>query len=412
MSIFLSAVLPSGSTISIPINATSSIVEVKEEIANEEKLVTDQLELLYEGELADDSTLCEIASKGGEVEVVLSKKGIALIELGQQPTKQLAINFITSNNLSGIMNCIAAGIGINTTLKNGRTALYLACESGSLSICQYLLRDPDVDPTIASDAGYQPLYVACRSKSRAIAKLIINHPSVVGNQECLAAGMRVTSTLGEIETARELLLNGGVDLSSSVYIRSPPLIAAATHGNVDLVRLLLTRPEINLDSCPSALLAACKGDSADIVRMILERCKHGINKLDPLTKDTALHIAVRNGNLDIISLLLSVKICKVNICNAVGQCPLRIACSSGNVQVVRLLLAIPRVNVNSRDLYGGTPLFNAAKSGDLEMVKILASHPDINFNNGKSAMEAALKQNHFDVADYLRGQVNNDFDFM
>ncbi|MDR0328492.1 MAG: ankyrin repeat domain-containing protein [Planctomycetaceae bacterium] len=53
--------------------------------------------------------------------------------------------------------------------------------------------------------------------------------------------------------------------------------------------------------------------------------------------NTPLHIAIQNGNMDIINILLSDG-CDLSARNADGQTPLDLATAMNNEQIVRLLL--------------------------------------------------------------------------
>ena len=121
---------------------------------------------------------------------------------------------------------------------------------------------------------------------------------------------------------------------------------------------------------------------------------------------TALHIAARNGNIDICRLLLSRPAIDVNVKNKWKSTPLMIAAGSGNLDIVELLLRHPRTQVDLQaEYYGRTALIEAALKGHLAVVKTLVAHgANVNAadNTGRnSALVEAIKNGHAHVATYL-----------
>lgn len=121
---------------------------------------------------------------------------------------------------------------------------------------------------------------------------------------------------------------------------------------------------------------------------------------------TALHIAARNGDIDICRLLLSRPTIDVNVKNKWKSTPLMIAAGSGNLDIVELLLRHPRTQVDLQaEYYGRTALIEAALKGHVAVVKTLVAH-GANVNAAdktgrNSALVEAIKNGHANVATYL-----------
>lgn len=121
---------------------------------------------------------------------------------------------------------------------------------------------------------------------------------------------------------------------------------------------------------------------------------------------TALHIASRNKNPEVVRLLLSQPTIDVNVKNRWKSTPLMIAAGSGNLDIVDLLLNHPRIQVDLQaEYYGRTALIEAALNGHLPIVKTLVTHgADVNATDKtgrNSALVEAIKNGHVNVATYL-----------
>lgn len=121
---------------------------------------------------------------------------------------------------------------------------------------------------------------------------------------------------------------------------------------------------------------------------------------------TALHIASRNGSVEIVRFLLSHPTIDVNVKNKWKSTPLMIAAGSGNLDIVDLLLKHPRIQVDAQaEYYGRTALIEAALNGHLPVVKTLVTHgANVNATDKtsrNSALVEAIKNRHLDVAIYI-----------
>ena len=87
--------------------------------------------------------------------------------------------------------------------------------------------------------------------------------------------------------------------------------------------------------------------------------------------EASLHIATKEGNIDIVKLLL--KLGKdINGRNTANQTPLVSGASNRNLDVVRLLIE-RGAEVDSRDIFGWTPLHYTSQDGHVEVSRVLTS---------------------------------------
>lgn len=162
--------------------------------------------------------------------------------------------------------------------------------------------------------------------------------------------------------------------SSNAVVRrlTPPLDGSKSVWSSNV---LLPLPQ--LDVCrPPLHLSASKGN-VSMTRLLLER---GANTaIQDSMGQTALHLAVEQGQTKVVQLLLT---CAgketVNVRDSIGRTALFKAVESGHSDIVRALLKAS-IDVNARDIYGHAALHPAVESGSESLtILLLSSGADIN----------------------------------
>ena len=163
---------------------------------------------------------------------------------------------------------------------------------------------------------------------------------------------------------------------------------AARRGWVDVVVDLITKYKCNANckdsvGCTPLHYTARKG-----AENRLEMIKFFINKqhCDPMTKDyknwTVLHIACRNGHLDITHYLISEAHCGPCCKTHDGSTSLHISCLYGHAHIVQYLLSTGRVDPLAWNIFGYTPVdYASAHDNCYDLLKLFQSFPQCkNFN--------------------------------
>ena len=84
-----------------------------------------------------------------------------------------------------------------------------------------------------------------------------------------------------------------------------------------------------------------------------------------------LHLACKNGNSQIVKLLLAHPLILPNAVNRLNQTPLHVACHYGQAEIVRLLLSDSTVEANLLDTSGKPPLAIAIEYDYVEIAKLM-----------------------------------------
>ncbi|CAH0034152.1 unnamed protein product [Clonostachys rhizophaga] len=155
-----------------------------------------------------------------------------------------------------------------------------------------------------------------------------------------------------------------------------PIHIAAINGHLELVRWFLEKqPKLISVTDPygwSPLHVAAEAGHADIVRLLLQNGSDAA--ISDNGGDTALHCALRSGDVQTTELLLLEEGVDVTTRAADGCSPLHLVCNSGNLELAALLLEQNAVDKNAYDIRGYTPLAEAVRCGHVEIVKLLLSN--------------------------------------
>lgn len=141
-------------------------------------------------------------------------------------------------------------------------------------------------------------------------------------------------------------------------------------------------------------VATCMGD-LNLVKLLALREEINVNEQDD-DGNTALTIAVSNELTDIVKFLSSLTIVDPNLADKKGWTPLAIATGNNYVDIVSILLDNSRTNVNCKTIdEGATPLMIAVDTDNFEAFKELLTRDDINVNavskNHKTALSIAIE---------------------
>ncbi|KAK0219050.1 hypothetical protein IW262DRAFT_1462672 [Armillaria fumosa] len=201
------------------------------------------------------------------------------------------------------------------------------------------------------------------------------------------------------------------DSSVSRESRAPfctPLIAAASNGHEETVRILLHSEELtSLNAMSSSGLTALSSaiicNSIPVVTLLLQR--HDTDTSIQFKGQTPIMLAARYGLDKIVKMFLKRKGEDPNAPGENGKTALHAAVQWNQYRIISFLLKSGRVDVNRKDSQGRTALSIAASLGSAQSVKRLMAHRGIDMlakdNDGKSAYEIAVEERQDKVATFL-----------
>lgn len=168
--------------------------------------------------------------------------------------------------------------------------------------------------------------------------------------------------------------------ASTAPVNFPPYSALNIAADLDFPEIIHTLiaggPSTNRckilpnDTCQPLSVAVLYG-YLDVVKVILEDTKNP-DLIDNLKRRTALHIAARNGQLDIVNYLLTLPV-NIDAADQYGMTPLHLSVKHGHHDVTLALLA-HLADVNKKMINGCSPLFLAALHGRAQDFQSLLQH--------------------------------------
>ncbi|KAM8766925.1 histone-lysine N-methyltransferase EHMT2 isoform 1-T1 [Acanthopagrus schlegelii] len=215
--------------------------------------------------------------------------------------------------------------------QNRRSALHAAAQRGLLEICYMLIQaGAKVD---AQDKDMRtPLLEAIINNHIEVAHYLIQNGACVYHiEEDGYTGLHHAAKLGNLEILNMLLETGQVDVNAQDSGGWTPIIWAAEHKHVTVIKALLNRgadvtindkSPLSLQELNVCLHWAAYAGSVDIAELVLNAgCSlASVN----MHGDTPLHIAAREGYLECVTLFLS-RGADIDIMNREGDTPLTLA---------------------------------------------------------------------------------------
>ncbi|XP_065650594.1 uncharacterized protein LOC101237623 isoform X2 [Hydra vulgaris] len=294
------------------------------------------------------------------------------------------------NRLKVVEYLLENGSQINkTTEVENNTPLLLATKYNMTDTAKYLC-EHGADVKIKNIHGSTALHLAASKGNEEICNALIQNGSdinAIDSRNCTPLHMAIH---GGSKTITKLLIENGADVYAKDAEGEGPIHYAAAMNQGELI-ILLT-----------------KGALAIVDEENWEETQRKYVNLRTKKKDAALHIAAREGYLDIVKTLVSIG-ANVNICSAAHYTPLHLAAINGNKDMVQYLLE-HNAKINVFDHQNMTPTHNmffvcrACQFGRLDIIKVLieqGAQIDSKDCDSFTPLMSAVSEGHSDAAKYL-----------
>ncbi|KAK3742362.1 hypothetical protein QZH41_019298, partial [Actinostola sp. cb2023] len=292
---------------------------------------------------------------------------------------------------------------------DGTTAVHVACALGPVEMLTMILQSVSYhfNYSLVDKNGMTCLHLAAKHNQAQIIQLLLNQKIAINPLDNNYKTPLMWAVSRGCNEATKMLLTNGADVSLLDH-RDRTLIHLAVGNHTTLSLLLQNRVVHTLIKCKdrtgsTALHYAAKGGYPLDVELILskENSLAGVQNID---EDTPLHLAVSNGWLKIVQLLLDGQNSRMaNSLDKNERTPLHLAAKNGHVEIVEFLLQTGASI--QRDSNGQTPLHLAAMTGSLCIVELLLSDNLFCLNQTdklqETALHLAVQAGHANVVEYF-----------
>ena len=364
----------------------------------------------------DDNTFLHIACKRSQFEVVkflTSKAECDREACNKHGDRPLHLACVFSSNVELVCHLIKeAGCNINAKGFDDYTCLHIACEKSDLSIVKFLTSEHKCDVEAEDKYGNRPLHIACAySNNVDLVRHLVEAAGcdISANKQNGYTLLHMACANNQLEIVKFLTSKCNHELVDRQGNR-PLHIACNVSDSLELVTYLVEEVHCDINAkgqndC-TALHIACKRKELQIVKLLTSKpdCDHEIE--DKYGQKLLYMACTQSNNIELVKYLVDEAGCDINGKGCNGYTALHAACYNKNLDIVKFLTLKPFCNKELKDKCGKRPLHIACESsGNLELVIYLLEVAGCNINakgpNDYTPLHIACEKNRLDVVKFL-----------
>ncbi|XP_048238695.1 ankyrin repeat domain-containing protein 17-like [Haliotis rufescens] len=360
---------------------------------------------------ADHETILHMACKGGNIEIV-------------KYALEQNINAMSSNGMDGNAAAVIAAKtgrrdifdllvkkGANLIMKEkNNNILLMACEGGNADIVKYVLKQNIVDIDSENEEAWTPAMVAAKGGHKEVFDLLTSEGAdMTYESEKDENILHLACYGGNVDIVKYVLHRTTVDINSKDGDGLTPAMIAAYKGHRDLFYFLV-REGADLtqenEDYVNVLHLACTSKQTEIATYLITKTTVDIDGGRKGSR-TPVMLAALQGLEEVFHLLVS-KGADLTSVTARQENILHQACDGLNVEIVKYILTQNIVDdINSRAWHGKTPLMNAALIQNKEAFDLLVkkgANLILVDNNDNNILHYASEGGNVDIVVYILAQ--------
>lgn len=289
---------------------------------------------------------------------------------------------------------------VKTTQKDETRAIHMAARLGFPSILQQLI-DSGCDVNSRTKSNGETAQIICaKFKQEECLRVLTKAGADLGLTTLKGQSVQSIAEsnrwfISFQQAVLDIIRSGAIPTSSNTTVFSPLMFVAST-GDVEALKVLIAREEINLDEqdekgFSAVMVTALKGHIEAFRLLVYAGCDV---KLTNKAGETAISLSKINKNSDMFEKVMIEFTLEKGNQNARGFYPLHYAARHGDVHAVELLTS-RGYDVNIPDGDGYTPLMLAARENNGQMCELLILCGSIcGFKNSKGETALSLARKH------------------
>jgi ankyrin repeat protein len=353
-----------------------------------------------------DKTPLHLAASAGKLEIVrylADKIHVDICDEKRNTPLHYAVSEMVNFNLDVIKCLTELGADMYKGNAYGKTAIYLAVESGKLEMLEYL-EEKGANFDFQNKNGCAPLHCVAKATNLEMVKYVAERCSnidVVDNNG--ESPLMYAAQKGSLHIVQYLIETRNANVNLRDKTGNTPLHFAAKSGALKLVAYLFKRYRtcnVSNDKGETPLItAAMNREWPTVILLMRMRANLYAKKRDGMT---VLHIASEQGNVNVVALLLKKRF-SVDLKTDAGNSVVHIACQNGTLALLKYFSEIS-VNFDVINQSQDSPLHFAVHHNHKDIVMYLVNkNVNVNHqnNNGYAPLHVAVKNSSLDIVKVL-----------
>ena len=282
-----------------------------------------------------------------------------------------------SGNLKLLQRLAGRGYRLDEPNKDRWTALHFAIMGGQSDVVRFLI-DRDISVNLPNRQGQSPLHFAAQVGDEFIIAMLVENGAILDAQDINGRTPLHYAASGKSKLAVKFLLDfhANPDVMDRHYVTALQL--AVDMGEEEIVQLLLEG-----------------GATPDIC------WSERMSVRDPIVSWSALHVAAKTSNLEVMRMLLE-RVASCDIMNNMGVTPLHVAAEQNCQEMIDLLLE-SNADIMAVDKDLDTPLIVAIRARHLDNVKKLCDDMTVGMKNNKdqTPLHIAADLGFYEIVEFL-----------
>ena len=296
----------------------------------------------------------------------------------------------------------------------GHNCLHIAALNGNLYLCKILISKYKLDVKISDNSGFTALHCSARNGSYELVKFFIDKKSDLSlKTEDGMSCLHIAALSGHLNLCKKLINKHKFEMNMFDNLGFTELHWSAYNGNYELFKFFadkVTDIYLKTKFGMNCLHLAASKDDLNLCNTLISEHNFDVDTTDN-NGWTPLHICVKNGSFKLFDLFMGMR-SNIHLKTNDGKNCLHIASRNGHLNLCKVLLNEHKFDINMRDNDGWTPLHCSASNGSFKLFSyLLEKGSEIYCKTGKmeNVLHLSAGNGHFDILKFVLDYFVKDY---